>query len=191
MTNLTLQSTDILLRQMTTEDLDPFEKLTKDGSMWIYFTSDLSDKNELWTWVETAVKDTKKQIRHVFTVIDKRTNQPIGSTSFLNISYHDKRIEIGSTWISKQYQGKGINDQMKFLMLQYCFKTLDFERVEFKTDVLNIPARKALLRMGAKEEGILRSHTLMTHNRRRDTIYYSILSTEWKDVKSKFKKGLV
>ena len=68
-------------------------------------------------------------------------------------------------------------------MLKYAFETLEFERVEIKTDVLNVPARKALLRIGAKEEGILRSHTLMTHGRRRDTIYYSILRSEWEAVK--------
>jgi RimJ/RimL family protein N-acetyltransferase len=70
-------------------------------------------------------------------------------------------------------------------MIKFLIETLDFERVEFKTDILNIPARRALLRIGAKEEGILRSHTLMTHNRRRDTIYYSILKSEWNEIKIK------
>jgi RimJ/RimL family protein N-acetyltransferase len=70
-------------------------------------------------------------------------------------------------------------------MLKYAFKTIDFERVEIKTDVLNLPARNALLRIGAKEEGVLRSHTLMTHGRRRDTIYYSILKSEWSEIKKR------
>jgi RimJ/RimL family protein N-acetyltransferase len=73
---------------------------------------------------------------------------------------------------------------MKYLMLGYCFETLGFERVEFKTDVLNLPARKALARIGATEEGILRSHTLMINNRRRDTIYFSILKPEWERLKA-------
>jgi RimJ/RimL family protein N-acetyltransferase len=68
-------------------------------------------------------------------------------------------------------------------MLKYAFETIDFERVEIKTDVLNLPARKALLRIGATEEGVLRSHTLMTHGRRRDTIYYSFLKSEWEAIK--------
>lgn len=183
--NLILQTNEILLRPIKLDDFDPFSKLTYDKSMWIYFTSDLSEKAELKKWIETAVIENEKKIRLAFTVIDKSTNNPIGSTSFGNISYKDKRIEIGWTWICKEYQGKGGNDQIKFLMLHYCFEKMDFERVEFKTDVLNIHARKSLLRIGAKEEGILRSHTLMTHNRRRDTIYYSILKSEWSEMKMK------
>ncbi len=189
--NLTLQSTKVLLRPIIPADYFSFEKLTNDKSMWIYFTSDLSEKSELKKWVETTVSENEKNTRLAFTVIDKSTNQPIGSTSFLNISVRDKRIEIGSTWVCKEFQGKGINDQMKYLMLQYCFVTLNFERVEFKTDVLNLHARNALIRIGAKEEGILRSHTLMTHNRRRDTIYYSILRSEWDELKNDSKDRLI
>ncbi|MFA6979098.1 MAG: GNAT family protein [Ignavibacteriaceae bacterium] len=182
---MTLQTNEILLRPVKLEDFDSFSKLTDNKSMWIYFTSDLSKKSKLKKWVETAISENEKKTRLAFTVVDKSTNKPIGSTSFGNISNRDKRIEIGWTWISKEYQGKGINDQIKFLMLQYCFESMDFERVEFKTDVLNDHARKALLRIGAKEEGVLRSHTLMTHNRRRDTIYYSVLRSEWNEIKGK------
>ncbi|MDP3148214.1 MAG: GNAT family protein [Ignavibacteria bacterium] len=173
------------MRPIKLDDFDPISKLTNDRSMWIYFTSDLSEKAELKNWLDTAVFENEKKIRLAFTVIDKSTNNPISSTSFGNISYRDKRIEIGWTWICKAYQGKGINDRMKYLMMKYSFDTLEFERIEFKTDVLNLPARKALLRIGAKEEGVLRSHTLMTHNRRRDTIYYSILKSEWSEMKIK------
>lgn len=139
--NLTLQTTKVLLRPMKADDYLSFEKLTSDKSMWIFFTSDLSNIVELKNWVEAAVVENQKKTRLAFTIFDKSTNQPIGSSSFGNISYRDKRIEIGWTWISKVYQGKGINDQIKFLMLQYCFETLNFERVEFKTDVLNNYAR--------------------------------------------------
>jgi RimJ/RimL family protein N-acetyltransferase len=183
--NLILQTDKIILRPLIRDDYMLFERLTEDKSMWIYFTSDLSDKVELNDWIENAISDIRNKSRLAFTIIDKSTDNPVGSTSFGNISYRDKRVEIGWTWICKDYQGKGINNQIKYLMTKYVFKTLDFERVEFKTDVLNIPARKALLRIGAKEEGILRSHTVMTHGRRRDTIYYSILKSEWEEVKIK------
>ena len=153
--------------------------------MWIYFTSDLSERSELQNWIDTALSDMKSENRLAFTIIEKTTGNPIGSSSFGNISYRDRRIEIGWTWISREFQGKGVNSLIKYLMLKYAFETIDFERVEIKTDVLNLPARKALLRIGAKEEGVLRSHTLMTHGRRRDTIYYSILRSEWDDVKER------
>ena len=183
--NSTLQTDQVLLRPLISEDFKAFEKLTTDKSMWIYFTSDLSVKSELQSWIDDAIKDQKNKIRLPFTIIDKATNVPVGSTSFGNISYRDKRIEIGWTWICKEYQGTGLNNQIKYLMSTYVFEKLDFERLEFKTDVLNIPARKALLKIGAKEEGILRSHTLMTNYRRRDTIFYGILKSEWQAVKVK------
>lgn len=183
--NIVLETEKVRLRPIKKEDMDFFFDLTTDNSMWIYFTSDLSIHNELIKWVESAIEQTLSKKRLAFTVIDKEKNRIIGSTSFMNISDYDKRVEIGSTWIEKDSQGRGINDQMKYLMLKYCFEECDFVRVELKTDVLNIPARKAMTRMGAIEEGILRSHTLMINNRRRDTIYYSVLKSEWDDIKNK------
>lgn len=181
----TLETNQVLLRPLRQEDYNRFAEITDDKDLWIYFTNDLSDKDILYKWVESGVQEINYKKRLVFSIIDKQTNSLIGSTSIGNISERDKRVEIGWTWISREFQGKGINDQTKYLLLKYCFDELDSERVEFKTDVLNRPARNALKRIGAVEEGILRSHTLMTHDRRRDTIYYSILKQEWKNIKSK------
>jgi RimJ/RimL family protein N-acetyltransferase len=181
--NLVLESDKILLRPTIDEDYNSFKDLTADKSMWIYFTCDLSVHSELKAWIKQAISENQNKTRLAFTIIDKNSSLVVGSTSFGNTSYRDKRIEIGWTWIAQTYHGKGINREIKHLMLDYCFETLDYERVEFKTDVLNVPARKALLKLGAIEEGILRSHTLMTHGRRRDTIYYSILRKEWSVVK--------
>lgn len=164
-------------------DYAAFVNLTTDPAVWIYFTYNLSVNTELQEWVNIAFRELENKTRLPFTIIEKTTGKPIGSTSFGNISLRDKRLEIGWTWISKLWQGTGVNNQIKYLMLRHAFEVLQFERVEFKTDVLNIPARKAFERIGAKEEGILRSHTLMTHNRRRDTIYYSILKSEWDGIK--------
>jgi len=180
--NKTLVSDKLLLRPLCREDKDAFTDITRDQDLWIYFTSDLSDPETLTQWVEDAINGISNKTRLALTIIDNMNNQIIGSTSLGNISVRDKRVEIGWTWIRKDYQGKGINRQAKHLLLQYCFEDLDFERVEFKTDVLNKAARKSLLGIGAKEEGILRSHTLMTHNRRRDTIFYSVLKTEWEQM---------
>jgi RimJ/RimL family protein N-acetyltransferase len=181
--NLTLQTAKIILRPLRLEDYDLFLKITGDKSLWTYFTNDLSVESELKKWVSAAVDDIKNKTRLAFTIVDVATSHAIGSTSFGNISFKDKRIEIGWTWICKPCQGTGVNSHIKYLMIRYAFEVLGFERVEFKTDVLNIPARKAFQRIGATEEGILRSHTLMTHNRRRDTIYYSILKDEWEGIK--------
>jgi len=183
--NLILETLKVRIRPLNADDYKSFLRITNDESMWIYFTYDLSVESELKAWIGIALEDLKKRNRLAFTIVEKATGNPIGSTSFGNISYRDKRIEIGWTWISREFQGKGVNNDIKYLMLKYIFETVGFERAEIKTDVLNLPARKALQRIGAKEEGILRSHTLMTHGRRRDTIYYSILRSEWEEVKGK------
>ena len=183
--NLILETLKVRIRPLNADDYKSYLRITNDESMWIYFTYDLSVESELKAWIGIALEDLKKRNRLAFTIVEKATGNPIGSTSFGNISYRDKRIEIGWTWISREFQGKGVNNDIKYLMLKYIFETLGFERAEIKTDVLNLPARKALQRIGAKEEGILRSHTLMTHGRRRDTIYYSILRSEWEEVKGK------
>jgi RimJ/RimL family protein N-acetyltransferase len=181
----TLETDQILIRPLKQEDYDRFIEITDDKDLWIYFTNDLSDKKVLFEWIETGVQEIKNKMRLAFSIIDKQTNSPIGSTSIGNISERDNRFEIGWTWLCTEFQGKGINDQTKYLLLKYCFEELECQRVEFKTDVLNKPARNALKRIGAVEEGVLRSHTLMTHDRRRDTIYYSILKHEWKNIKFK------
>ena len=172
---LILESEHILLRPLDWGDLPTLLELTQDPAQWTYFTHDLSTLAGLETWAEGHFSEERLQ----FIVIDKASQQVLGSTGFGNYSPRDQRIEIGWTWLGKAFQGTGINAQMKFLMLHYAFEELEMLRVEFKTDVLNLPARKALLRLGATEEGVLRSHTLMTKGRRRDTIYYSFLRGEW------------
>lgn len=184
-TGVTLQNENILLRPTVESDFELLATLAKDKSMWVYFTHDLSDKNDFETWFNDALKGKEAKTRLPFTVILKENNMVAGATSFGNFSVRDKRIEIGWTWFGPQFWGKGINTQAKYLMLKYCFEVLELERVELKTDVLNVPARNALLRMNITEEGVLRSHTLMTKGRRRDTIYYSVLKNEWQELKLK------
>lgn len=173
--DLVLENEQLLLRPLQVEDLPALLPLTQDSSLWTYFTHDLSTLAGLETWAAGHFSGDRLQ----FVVIDKRSGKLLGSTSFGNYFPRDQRIEIGWTWLGKAFQGTGINAQMKSLMLQYAFEELGMLRVEFKTDVLNLSARQALLHLGATEEGVLRSHTLMTKGRRRDTIYYSFLRGEW------------
>ena len=172
--DLVLQSERIKLRPLEREDLSPLLELTQDPALWTYFTHDLSTLAGLEAWAAGYFAGDRFQ----FVVVDQASQQLLGSTGFGNYFPRDQRIEIGWTWLGKSAQGTGTNREMKSLMLAYAFEELGMLRVEFKTDVLNLPARKALLRLGATEEGILRSHTLMTHGRRRDTIYYSFLKGE-------------
>ena len=164
---------------MESEDFDEISKLTQDSAMWFYFTSDLSNLEILKNWINSAVIDRKNKKRLAFVIIEKASGKIMGSTSFGNYSERDKRIEIGWTWLGKDFQGNGYNVQAKELLLNYCFEVLELERVESKTDVLNKAARSSLLKSGFTEEGVLRSHTLMTNNRRRNTIYFSVLKSEY------------
>lgn len=177
--NISLENAVVLLRLMQKSDADEFYKVASPKTLWLYFTSDLSVKSELIKWMDSALTGLEKKERLPFTIVDKSTQTVIGSSSFGNISYRDSRMEIGWTWLGKEFQGKGFNQHVKFMMLDYAFSKCNMERVEFKTDVLNTAARKALKKIGCIEEGVLRSHTLMTNNRRRDTIYYSLLKSEW------------
>lgn len=177
--NLILENDKVLLRPITRQDFSLLKPLAADPTLWVYFTQDLSIDSDFEEWATPALSGERLQ----FTVVDKQSNKIAGSTAFGNYSARDQRIEIGWTWLGREFQGSGINLQMKMLMLEYAFEILGMKRVEIKTDVLNQPARKALLKMGITEEGILRSHTLMTKGRRRDTIYYSVLEDEWKELR--------
>lgn len=177
--NLVLEDEDILLRPLQEKDIPILSELVVDKGLWNYFTFDLSEPDEFIEWLQPALEKKRLQL----VIMDKLTGNIVGSTALGNYSHRDQRIEIGWTWLITLYQGKGYNQKMKKLLLTYCFEKLKVERVEFKTDVLNLAARKALENINAIEEGVLRSHSLMTKNRRRDTIYYSILEEEWSYVK--------
>ncbi|MDN3593606.1 GNAT family N-acetyltransferase [Zunongwangia endophytica] len=177
--DLNLENENILLRPLEFQDFDEISELTKKPEMWYYFTSDLSNPEGLKNWIDTAVEERKNQKRLAFAIIEKSSEKLIGSTSLGNYSERDQRIEIGWTWLGKEFQGKGYNFQAKQLLLKYCFESLKLERVEAKTDILNNAAKNSLAKSGFTEEGILRSHTLMTNNRRRDTAYFSVLKEEY------------
>jgi RimJ/RimL family protein N-acetyltransferase len=186
---LILETDKVLLRPLQHLDIASFALLTKDKSLWSYFTFLLDNDAELQRWVEIALNEREEGKRLPFTIIEKETGNICGSSSFGSISYFDKRIEIGWSWLAKQYQGTGINFHAKFSLLSYAFDVLDWERVEIKTDNLNERAKQGLRKIGAKEEGVLRSHMQMPLNRRRDSVYFSILKNEWPAIKNSiFKK---
>ncbi len=176
--SLVLENDNIQLRPINEEDLLELLPLTVEPTLWKFYTHDLCTYEGLKEWTRPAFVKERLQ----FVVVDKNTGLLVGSTALGNYSERDKRIEIGWTWLGIPFQGTGINMQMKKLMLTYCFDVLDLERVEFKTDVLNSQARKALNNIWAIEEGVLRCHTVMTKGRRRDTLYFSILKNEWHHV---------
>ena len=183
---MVLETPRATLRIMQPEDAPGLQKLAVYPETFKYFTRDLSVPDEFSTWIQEALSGRSAQTRVPFVVSETGTGEICGSTSLGNLSFYDKRVEIGWSWLAPQFQGTGINRQAKFALLSYSFDVLKFERVEVKTDVLNLWARAALKKIGMVEEGVLRSHTLMHSDRRRDTIYYSILRNEWDGVKDRY-----
>ena len=183
-TELTLETKRALLRPLTADDYDTFLKLAKaDVDMWYYFSLNLGDEKQLQKWFEIAFADKAANTRRPFTIIDKQTGQVGGSSSLGNISMYDLRAEIGWSWLGKEFRSNGLNKHAKYAMMRYAFDELQFERIEFKTDVMNDRARQGLRHVGGTEEGILRSHMTMWNKRRRTSIYYSVLKDEWPKLK--------
>lgn len=181
-----LETTRVVLRPMVPDDFDAFRKLTSSPETWEYYYQNLSDEVELKSWVDTAISEKLSGKRMPFTIIDLDTKQVCGSSSYGNISFYDRRIEIGWSWLGPEYIGMGVNKHVKFALLSYAFEVMKMERVEAKTDVMSERAKAGLLKVGMIPEGILRSHTLMHSGRRRDTIYFSLLRSEWPERRASF-----
>ncbi len=148
-----------------------------------YSPSDISTPDALEDYVKTAVDGYYHKTTIPFIIFDKTKNAYAGSTRFGLIHWQNKVLHIGWTWIGKEFQGTELNKNMKFLMLQYAFEELGFEKVEFRIDERNIRSRKAVEKLGATFEGILRKDTLMLDGFRRSTCCYGILKEEWSEIK--------
>ena len=182
----TLETPRVLLRLIKPEDFDIFLPLAKDRQIWTYWTKDLSDEAALKSWVEKVLNERVQEIRVPFTVIDKHTYEICGSTSFVNISFYHKRLEIGSVWLGTPFIGTGVNREVNFALLSYAFEVMKMERVELRVDNQNERAKAAFLKAGMIPEAVLRSNMLVHGNRRRDTLYLSILRGEWEERKLHF-----
>ncbi|MEL6535178.1 MAG: GNAT family protein [Bacteroidota bacterium] len=150
-----------------------------------YSPTPLGSDEAVHEYVAGALAARAKGVRYPFAMYDKQAEAFVGSTSYGSISNEHDRIEIGWTWISREYQRTGLNQHNKFLMLQYAFETLKCERMQLKTDSRNMQSRTAIERIGAQFEGILRNDTVMYDGYRRSTAFYSILAEEWPDIRER------
>jgi len=140
--------------------------------------------------VEKAFEEQGRGESVVFATIERSSEKVIGSTRFMNIDRVNRRVEIGSTWIAPAWQRTAINTEAKYLMLRHAFEVWHCIRVELKTDALNQKSRNAILRIGAKEEGTLRRHLITWTGRIRDSVYFSILDSEWPEAKARLEAML-
>ena len=161
-----------------------------DDELWRLTTTIIRTPEDMKKYIDTALKDFSEGKALPFAIIEKGSNTAVGSTRFGNIDTTHRRVEIGWTWIARQWQRTFINTEAKYLLLSHAFDTLGCMRVEFKTDSNNSRSRNALMRIGAKEEGVFRNHMIMPGGRIRHSVYFSIIDSEWNEVKRELEKKL-
>lgn len=155
-----------------------------DDDLWRYTGSAVRTREDMRVYIETALKWHAEGTALPFAVISKAAGRAVGSSRYAAIDRANRRLEIGWTWYGRDWQRTVVNTETKYLMLRHAFETLGCIRVEFKTDALNERSRRALLRIGAREEGVFRNHMIMPGGRIRDSVYYSIIDAEWPEVKT-------
>jgi RimJ/RimL family protein N-acetyltransferase len=179
---VTLTGRLVRLIPMTHEHVDALFAAANHPEIWtLTGTSPIATRDDMRRYVEVALAERDAGTAIPFVTTDAAAGDVVGSTRFANIDPVDRRVEIGWTWIRPDRQRTGMNGEAKSLMLRHAFEQWGALRVEIKTDVLNARSRAAIERLGASMEGIFRQHRVVRDGRVRDTVYYSIIDTEWRD----------
>lgn len=189
---VTLEGEHVRLEPVRTDHLDALWAAGDANTypeLWRYIPFPMRTREDLRALIELGAASVAP-FRLVFATIDRDSDEAVGSTAFLNVDEGNRRLEIGSTWVTPAKQRSPVNTEAKYLQLSHCFDVLGCARVEFKTDARNEQSRTALERIGATEEGVLRKHMLMPDGEWRDSVYFSILDTEWPDVRERL-RGLL
>jgi RimJ/RimL family protein N-acetyltransferase len=190
LTPVVLEGDAVRLEPLSLDHLDALLEAGSDPQIWRYTSSACTTPESMRAFIEEALGGQRLGSVLPFATIDRKSGRPIGSTRFGNIAPEHKRVEIGWTWISPAWQRTAINTEAKYLMLRYAFDKLGCNRVELKTNARNLQSRTAIRRIGALEEGTLRSHMINSDGSVRDTVYYSILVAEWPPVRSRLESLL-
>jgi RimJ/RimL family protein N-acetyltransferase len=179
-----LEGTVVRLEPLTLAHVAPLTEVGLEPALWQWTTQLVGTPHEMESYVREALAEQAAGRALPFATIEKASGRVVGSTRFAAIEPAHRRVEIGWTWVAPRWQRTPMNTEAKYLMLRHAFEVWGCGRVEFKTDVLNARSRQALLRIGAKEEGTLRSHMITATGRIRDTVYFSVLASEWPVVRA-------
>lgn len=180
---ITLEGTHVRLEPLSLDHHDALCRVGLDDEIWRWAPTAVHTPEEMRGYVEAALQAQTGGTALPFAIVRRASASVVGSTRYGNIDRLHRRVEIGWTWIGRPWQRTAVNTECKYLLLRHAFETLGCIRVEFKTDALNERSRRALLRIGAKEEGIFRNHMVVSTGRIRDSVYYSIVEGEWPQVK--------
>ena len=187
---VTLEGRYVRLEPLTLGHEEALSRVGLDEDVWRWIPVSVRTRQEMAAYVETALRDQASGMALPFVQVEKSSGRVVGSTRCANIERAHHRLEIGWTWVGHAWQRTAVNTEAKYLLLQHAFETLGCMRVELKTDSLNERSRAAILRIGAREEGIFRNHMITASGRARHTVYYSIVDTEWPEVKRRLEARL-
>jgi RimJ/RimL family protein N-acetyltransferase len=182
---VTLQGQYVRLEPLKMEHFDALWAVGQDPELWQWTPYQINTPEKMRTYIRAALDGQELGVALPFVTIEQKADQVVGSTRFGNIDAPNQRVEIGWTWIGQPWQRTPVNTEAKYLMLQHAFEVWHCIRVELKTDRLNQRSRAAILRLGAREEGIFRHHMITESGRLRDSVYYAIINDEWPEVKSR------
>jgi RimJ/RimL family protein N-acetyltransferase len=185
---VTLEGVHVRLEPLSLVHHEALSRVGLDGDLWRLSPTVVESAEDMRRYIEAALQAQADGTALPFAIVERGSGTVVGSTRYGNIDRPHRRVEIGWTWIGHPWQRTAINTECKYLLLRYAFETLGCIRVEFKTDVLNERSRQAILRIGAKEEGIFRNHMVTPTGRVRDSVYFSIVDREWPAVKARLEE---
>ncbi|WP_330207057.1 GNAT family N-acetyltransferase [Pseudomonas sp. AM14(2022)] len=186
----TLQGPRILLRPLQYSDADALLRAAADGELWNLTVTVVPSASTIDSYLKKALDGRDAGTVMPFVIVLKDSGEVIGSTRFWKIDPLNRKLEIGSSWISARWQKSFVNTEAKYLMLRHAFEVLDCVRVQFTTDENNQKSRNAILRLGAQQEGIVRHERIMPDGRKRNSVRFSIIDDEWPQVRQALEQKL-
>jgi RimJ/RimL family protein N-acetyltransferase len=181
----------VRLEPMTKEHTPALAKIGVGQPFWDFMVyGEINTVDEMRDWVLDILSRAKKGTDLPFVAIHLASGRVAGATRYLNIMPKDRGLEIGGTWYGSEFQRTMVNTECKYLLLQHAFEKLGCIRVQLKTDLRNERSQKAIERIGAVKEGVLRNHMILPDGYYRHSVYYSILDTEWPQVKKRLEEKL-
>jgi len=189
---MTLNGKLIRLEPMSEAHVPALARVALDPNIWRYMIyGEKRTEEELRQWVREILRRQEQGTDLPFTVFHQESGQPIGTTRYMEIHPEHRNLEIGGTWYGVDYQGSGVNAEAKYLLLRHAFEEWGCIRVQIKTDLRNLRSQGAIERLGAVREGVLRNHVILSDGYVRSSVLYSILDTEWPQVKLGLEARLV
>jgi len=182
--DITLLGDYVRIDPLSVNHLNDLQDAVRDGELNLLWYTFIPNADDMLEEINKRLRLREMGSMQPFAIIDIATGLAVGMTTFMNIDATNRRVEIGSTWLSKSTQRTFINTESKLLLMAHAFEKLNCIAVEFRTHFINTQSRKAIERLGAKFDGILRNHSIMPNGTLRDTAVYSIIKSEWPTVKS-------